>query len=121
MMSEKTLSLITRIEVEIYKRSCSSSLFNLLAHCPNLQRMHISSGVGLASTPQKAAKTFYGDARRLIDVLGRQRNSPSAFLDVIRFGRSDKCFSIKDGDDLRAWNQEERQEFLDLLEAEATK
>jgi len=89
----------------------------MLGDCKGLQRLHIGQGVALNATPSKASKAFYGDAYRFLQVMGSVHGKKDAGIDILRFGKSAKCFSIKEGDETRGWNDEEKEEFQSLLRA----
>ena len=91
--------------------------FSMLSSCPNLQRLHLSTGVGCNATPTKAAKAFWQDAARLMEAIGKRTQKKDAAMEIIRFGRSEKCFSVKEGDEVRAWEQAEKDEFTNVLRA----
>ena len=94
-VSEKVRQYLTIVEIVAYQKNAAASSLQMLADSKQLWRVHIGTGVGTLSTPTKG--------------------SPEAALDVLRFGKTTRCFSIKEGDDVRAWTDEERQEFQDLL------
>ena len=68
-------------------------------------------------TPSKGAKEFFAEAGRFMEIMGRYRGNKEAGADVLRFGRSEKCFSIKDGEDVRMWDDDEKEEFMALIRA----
>ena len=117
MASDHVRSAITHIEVSVYKKSVAVPAFSLLATCTSLIRLHLATGVGCNATPSKAAKAFFQDAARFMVAVGRRMDKKDAAMDIVRFGRSAKCFSVKEGDETRVWDDAEKQEFEALLKA----
>jgi len=114
-LKEQTKRFISSIEIDSYKKTCTATALDQIAECHNLRKIHIATGVGTKSSPSKAAKAFYSDAQFFIKSMASISGDPLHAYNLLRFGRSDKCFSIKDGDDVRAWTQEEKVEFDEHL------
>jgi len=109
-------SLTGMIEVYTYKKASAGGMFNLLISCTALSRLHLATGIAINSTPTKAANAFHKDAARFLDAMAVAKGDKEKGLDVLRFGKSNKAFSVKEGDEHRAWTVEEKAEFLKLLE-----
>ncbi|GAM88514.1 hypothetical protein ANO11243_065470 [Dothideomycetidae sp. 11243] len=115
-------AIFTNIEIATYKKSSSLAALQTLADCTNLRRVHISTGVNLNATPEKAAKAFLQDAGHFLRSMSNARGGVDAGVNVLRFGRSQRCFGVKESDgEIRAWNDEERDRFADLLKADLFK
>lgn len=87
----------------------------MLTECKNLTKLHLSTAVAVKTTPTNAAKAFHGEAFCFLEAFGAQRNKKDAALDILKFGSSEACFSVKDGDDVRKWTDTEKSEFVEIL------
>jgi len=106
------------IEIALYQKSAARPAFDMLSECKSLMRLHIGTGVALKTTPSKAATAFFADAGRFLETMGSSRGRKGAGMEILRFGKSASCFSIKEGgDEPRAWDAEEKEEFQELLRA----
>lgn len=108
-------SLTGVIEVHAYKKASAVGMFNLLLNCTALSRLHLATGIALNSTPAKAANAFYKDAARFLDAMAIAKGSKEKGFAVLTFGKSNKAFSVKEGDEHRAWTAEEKELFHELL------
>lgn len=109
--------MLNSLEITNYQKTSAAAAFFMLTECRNLNRLHLSAGVALNCSSEKAAKTFHGEAYAFLESVGSRRNKKDAGLDVLRFGKSVKCFSIKDGSELRAWDDDEKDEFVEIVRA----
>ncbi|GAB7341407.1 hypothetical protein MBLNU457_7659t1 [Dothideomycetes sp. NU457] len=108
-------SLNGMIEVQIYKKGSAAGMFNLLMNCTNLSRLHFATNIGMNSTPVKAANAFHKEAGRFLDAMAVAKGSKEKGFAVLSFGKSNKAFSVKEGEEHRAWTAEEKAEFQELL------
>ncbi|PNS20873.1 hypothetical protein CAC42_2804 [Sphaceloma murrayae] len=113
---------LTFLEIGIYKKDSAGMATTALTECPNLRRVHISTNVGVNASPSKAAKSFVTENSYFFHKMGSDFNDPYKGLDIVRFGRTEKCFSIKEGDgEIRRWTKEELAEFEDVLKKQIVK
>lgn len=87
----------------------------MLATCPNLQRVHIGGGVGVNADPKKAAVSFFKEAKRFLEAMGSAHGNRYSGIDLLSFGK--KCFTLKEDDGIRSWDDEECEEFVTILRA----
>lgn len=106
---------ITSVIVAKYDSISGSPALNVLATSKCLNRLRISDGFGKNQTPEKAAKVFFIDARKFLQDIGTLKGHPHGALGVISWGNN--CFTIKEGGEVRPWEQDEEDEFNDALKA----
>lgn len=107
---------LKNIEITNYKKGLGHTSLSMLADCPSLERIHITNGVAVNCDPVKAAKNFFNDAANLLkSTLGRRNGDAAATLDLIRFGKTRTCFSIKEGDVVRGYTKGEKELFEETL------
>lgn len=115
-VGEKVRMLLTNIEVTQYTKPTALSMMMMLSECKNLQRVRLGGGVGVNQTPDKAAKQFYTEASRFLQVMGSARGDRTAGIEVLSFG--EKCFTIKDDEGkLMQWDDDEVDDFTEALKA----
>ncbi|KAF4552581.1 Hypothetical protein D9617_9g023700 [Elsinoe fawcettii] len=111
-------ALLTFVEISVYKKDSGMAL-TVISRCPKINRVHIGQGVGIAATPSKAAKAFYAENEYFFQTLARGSGNRNRGMDVLTTGKSNKCFSIKEGDgEKRAYTVEEKAEFEEILKAQ---
>jgi len=115
LVSEAVRQTLTYIEVHQYKRAPAISMFSMLSTCTAIQRLHIATGIAVNAAPAKAVKAFHTEAQRFLGAMATIKGSKEAGLDVVKFGRSAKAFSVKEDDEVRGWTEEEKAEFHELL------
>ncbi|KAF2224961.1 hypothetical protein BDZ85DRAFT_317579 [Elsinoe ampelina] len=104
------------IEIMTYKKDSGNAL-SALARCPELKRIHISTGVGVGASPSKAAKGFHAENSFFYETVGQRAGDKFRGMDLVRFGLSEKCFSVKEGDGTkRRYTDAEREEFRECME-----
>lgn len=87
---------------------------NMLADCRNLKKITIVGGVGVNSTPEKAAKNFFTESGRLLQALVYAADGDKdAALDVVTFGK--KCFTMKEEVNMVEWDEENMETFVELI------
>ncbi|KAG8627525.1 hypothetical protein KVT40_005008 [Elsinoe batatas] len=106
---------ISFVEIMAYKKDSGNAL-SALARCPELKRIHISTGVGVGASPSKAAKGFHAENSFFYETVGHKAGDKYRGMDLVRFGLSEKCFSVKEGDGTkRRYTDEEREEFQECM------
>ncbi|KAG9562187.1 hypothetical protein KCU71_g4761, partial [Aureobasidium melanogenum] len=109
--ARKAMSTIT---ITNYIKSTAMPCMNMLADCRNLKKITIIGGVGVNSTPQKAAKNFFTESGRLLQaIVNAADGDKDAALDVVTFGK--KCFTIKEEDDVVEWDNEHIEDFAEQI------
>ncbi|KAK6003693.1 hypothetical protein QM012_009464 [Aureobasidium pullulans] len=109
--ARKAMSTIT---ITNYIKATAMPCMNLLADCRNLKKITIVGGVGVNSTPQKAAKNFFTESGRLLQAIVHAADGDKdAALDVISFGK--KCFTIKEEDEIVEWDEENLESFVEQI------
>lgn len=115
------------VEITSYKKDTGPMALSALAQCRKLGRVHLSTNVAMNATPSKAAKGFYSDNSHYFQTVATKMDAVESMnlpersfdkfrgIDVLRFGSSAKCFSVKEGEDTRAWTKEEKVEFGRIL------
>ena len=115
-VGDKVRKLLSFVEIGLYQPKNAMNALAMLGECRALQRVHIGQGVAINATPQKAAKAFFADAGRFLESQASYKGDKDSALQLLNFGKSVKCFSIKEGDGgVRAWSDEEKHEFVKLL------
>ncbi|KAH0284544.1 hypothetical protein KCU71_g16255, partial [Aureobasidium melanogenum] len=98
----------------LYTSSMAYAGMNMLADCRNLKKITIVGGVGVNSTPEKAAKNFFTESGRLLQALVyAAHGDKDAALDVITFGK--KCFTMKEEVNMVEWDEENMETFVELI------
>lgn len=109
--ARKAMSAIT---ITNYVKSTAMPCMNLLADCRNLHKINIIGGVGVNSTPQKAAKSFFTESGRLLQALVHAADGDKdAALNTVVFGKN--CFTIKEEDELVGWDEENIEAFQEQI------
>jgi hypothetical protein len=114
LASDEVCKVISRITITSYIKATAMSAMTMLSDCRNLEKVNILSGVGVNSTPAKAAKAFFADAGRLLQALVQYNGgNKDAALSIVVFGKG--CLTVKEDDELVVWDEELQQEFTDLI------
>ncbi|KAF2151840.1 hypothetical protein K461DRAFT_279356 [Myriangium duriaei CBS 260.36] len=103
------------VEIVAYKKPTGVIAMQGLADCTNLRKVHIGTGVNTNATPARAAKIFFNDAGHFLRAMKDVHGSVDKAVGILRFGRTEKCFGIKDGIQTRGWSDEEKSEFIATL------
>lgn len=89
---------------------------NVLAESKHsLVRVRIVDGFGKNQIPEKAAKAFLSDARIFLQTVGKAKGHPHAGFELISWGAG--CFTVKDGTDMRSYDEGEKEEFDDAVKS----
>ncbi|CAD0114303.1 unnamed protein product [Aureobasidium uvarum] len=114
LVGEEARKAMSTIAIVSYIKATAMPCMNMLADCRNLEKVVIVGGVGTNSTPQKTAKSFFTESGRLLQTLVHAADgNKDAALNIVTFGK--KCFSIKEEDKLVDWDQEQTDEFTELI------
>ncbi|KAH0369284.1 hypothetical protein KCU65_g3397, partial [Aureobasidium melanogenum] len=107
--ARKAMSTIT---ITNYVKATAMPCMNMLADCRNLTKITIIGGVGVNSTPQKAAKNFFTESGRLLQaIVHTASGDKDAALNVVNFGK--KCFTMKEEDEMVGWDDENIETFVE--------
>ncbi|KAG9745395.1 hypothetical protein KCU73_g7895, partial [Aureobasidium melanogenum] len=114
MVGDDARKAMSTITITSYIKATAMPCMNMLADCRNLQKITIIGGVGVNSTPQKAAKNFFTESGRLLQaIVNAADGDKDAALDVVNFGK--KCFTIKEEDDIVEWDNEHIEDFVEQI------
>lgn len=107
---------LTSVNVKTYARTSSRNALHFLAEAYNLQHLHIDTGIATDADAAKAAKSFFADAFKFLESMATKKASRDAAVDMLSFGKGNKCFAIKEGkNEARKWTKDELDEFKEML------
>ncbi|GAB7354710.1 hypothetical protein MBLNU459_g5127t1 [Dothideomycetes sp. NU459] len=113
-VGERVRSMLTSLVVIQYNQKSALAAFNVLADSKNsIQKLRILDGLGKNQTPEKAAKAFFADARTFLQVVGKAKGNPFAGVELLSYG--ERCFTVKENNELRPWDEDEIEEFEKAL------
>ncbi|KAI4729585.1 hypothetical protein E4T49_02704 [Aureobasidium sp. EXF-10728] len=114
LVGEEPRKAMLTISIVNYIKATAMPCMNMLADCRNLKKIFIVGGVGTNSKPEKAAKSFFTESGRLLQALVHAANgNKDAALNIVTFGKG--CFNIKEEDQIVDWDQEQTEEFAELI------
>ncbi|KAI4761580.1 hypothetical protein E4T52_06331 [Aureobasidium sp. EXF-3400] len=114
MISTEARKAMVAITIAGYVKATAMPCMTLLADCSNLTKINIISGVGVNTTPQKAAKAFFTESGRLLQaIVHNAGGDKDAALNVVTFGKG--CLTIKEEDEIVAWDDDQNETFVDLI------
>ncbi|KAI4850078.1 hypothetical protein E4T44_02957 [Aureobasidium sp. EXF-8845] len=114
MIGDEARKAMLAITIVSYVKGTAMPCMNLLTECRNLERISIIGGIGTNTTPQKAAKSFFTEAGRLLQtIVHTSGGDKDAALNVVTFGK--ECFTIKEEDDLVAWDEDQVDTFIEEI------
>jgi hypothetical protein len=114
MIGDEARKAMVAITIAGYVKATAMPCMTLLADCRNLTKINIISGVGVNTTPQKAAKAFFTESGRLLQaIVNNAGGDKDAALNVVTFGKG--CLTIKEEDEIVAWDDDQNETFSDLI------
>jgi len=114
MITDDARKAMLAITITSYVKATAMPCMNLLAECRNLGAIRILNGVGTNTAPQKAAKSFFTEAGRLLQTLVTTAGGDKdAAFSIITFGKG--CLSIKEEDEIVPWDEDESNTFVDQI------
>lgn len=114
MIGDEARKAMVAITIAGYVKATAMPCMNLLADCRNLTKINIISGVGVNTTPQKAAKAFFTESGRLLQaIVHNSGGNKDAALNVFTFGKG--CLTIKEEDEIVAWDEDQTETFVEQI------
>lgn len=114
MISDEAWKAMVAITIAGYVKATAMPCMTLLADCRNLTKINIISGVGVNTTPQKAAKSFFTESGRLLQaIVHNAGGDKDATLNVVTFGKG--CLTIKEEDEIVNWDEDQNDTFVELI------